>query len=447
MSLAASAKNLPDLYHSDCELKEAVCRSIEKQEGKRVLLLDGYDELSDAQLGEISFLQQLLRNPRLLCEATIMVTSCPFATKSLLFQFKRSLERHIEIVGFDEDDIETYLSSACEDKQPALLDDLHLYVSSRPFISSVMYNPLHCSIVTDLYDALLLNLMRRTLETDVEELCDLPPEKYTVLMELAALAARGVETKVYIFDDVPHDTLSLMHSVKSLYNIRARRPTSYTFLHLTLQEYLASLHWSRLPPKELGELVQRQDLFPIQQYLQGTYLKEDDKPTRMTHWPVLIFIAGLTKLAFLPPKQIMEWIGLPDDESDRVKLHPSLCQLLFETQSPALVASVFRGMEVEPVSIDLKSPLDWFVTGYCVSVSETNTLWTISFGMSRTHKDMLIQNNRHTPHSLLMLSSGLRFMAVEAQDARALHSLSISTGRMAPDSKSLETFTWWPGLK
>ena len=147
-------------------------------------------------------------------------------------------------------------------------------------------------------------------------------------------------------------------------------------------------------------------------------------------------------LAFLPPKQIMEWIGLPYDESDMgVKLRPSLCQLLFEAQSPALVASVFRGMKVEPVSIDLKSPLDWFVTGYCVSVSETNTLWTISFGMSRTHKDMLIQNNRHTPHSLLMLSSGLRFMAVEAQDARALHSLSISTGVMAPDSKSLKTFT------
>ena len=58
MSLPASAKNLPDLlYHYDCEPKEAVCRLIEKQEGKRVLLLfDGYDGLSDAQLGEISFL-------------------------------------------------------------------------------------------------------------------------------------------------------------------------------------------------------------------------------------------------------------------------------------------------------------------------------------------------------------------------------------------------------
>ena len=78
MSLPVSAKNLPDLlYHSDCELKEAVCRLIEKQEGKRVLLLfDGYDELSDVQLVEISFLQQLLCNPRLLHEATIMVTSC-----------------------------------------------------------------------------------------------------------------------------------------------------------------------------------------------------------------------------------------------------------------------------------------------------------------------------------------------------------------------------------
>ena len=90
MSLPASANNLPDLlYHSDCELKEAVCRLIEQQEGKRVLLLfDGYDELSNAQLGEISFLQQLLRNPCLLRGATIMVTSRLF-----------SLERHIEIVA------------------------------------------------------------------------------------------------------------------------------------------------------------------------------------------------------------------------------------------------------------------------------------------------------------------------------------------------------------
>lgn len=52
--------------------------------------------------------------------------------------------------AFEEKDTDTYLNSACQDK-PGLLEDLHLYVSSQPFILSVMYNPLHCGIVTELY--------------------------------------------------------------------------------------------------------------------------------------------------------------------------------------------------------------------------------------------------------------------------------------------------------
>ena len=63
------------------------------------------------------------------------------------------------------------------------------------------------------------------------------------------------------------DTLGLMHSVKHLHDRRARPSTSHSFTHLTLQEFLAARHWSQLPLQQLTEVLQRQNLFPIQQYM------------------------------------------------------------------------------------------------------------------------------------------------------------------------------------
>ena len=68
-----------------------------------------------------------------------MVSSRPFATETLPTQFKNSLDQHVEIVGFNEQDIETYLTSACQDN-PDMLRDLKYYISSQPFISSVHYS-------------------------------------------------------------------------------------------------------------------------------------------------------------------------------------------------------------------------------------------------------------------------------------------------------------------
>ena len=38
---------------------------------------------------------------------------------------------------------------------------------------------------------------------------------------------------------------------------------SYSFLHLTLQECLATLYWSQQSPQELVELINTPDLFPM----------------------------------------------------------------------------------------------------------------------------------------------------------------------------------------
>ena len=38
---------------------------------------------------------------------------------------------------------------------------------------------------------------------------------------------------------------------------------SYCFLHLTLQEYLAALHWSRMGSEDMVRLVSETSLFPL----------------------------------------------------------------------------------------------------------------------------------------------------------------------------------------
>ena len=267
----------------------------------------------------------LRRQCRALRNATVVVSSRPFATKTLPHQFKNSLDQHVEIVGFNEQDIETYLTSACVNN-PEMLRDLKSYIFTQAFISSVLYNPLHCTIVTELYlqywqrgekgfapstltqlyEALVLNLLRRHLCLDTTPLwSDLPSNVSHQLNELSELAARGIEQRKYIFDNVPSDTLGLMHSVKQLHDCRAKRSSSHCFTHLTLQEFLAGRYWSQLPPQQLTELLQRHDLFPIQQYLEGMHRKEDEESLRVTHWPVLLFLAGLTTI---PTELITPWI-------------------------------------------------------------------------------------------------------------------------------------------
>ena len=66
-------------------------------------------------------------------------------------------------------------------------------------------------------------------------------------------------------------------------------------------------------------------------------------------------------------------------DSNLIKANPSLCQLLFESQSPQLVSTVFSGRRVQPNYYEMTSPLDWFATGYCITHSDTTSSWNIQF--------------------------------------------------------------------
>ena len=386
-----TAQTINDLlYHPNPEIRHQVATELVEQNGKGMLLiLDGYDELTTKQRESGSVIQLLLSR-ELLCRATLMVTSRPLATRTLHPNFQQSIDQHIEVLGFTDKNIEEYINSACGDN-PELAEDFKEYLSCHPFSSSLMFNPLQCAMVSDLYcshwlcgdkgfapktltelytglvHTLLLRYLThhpvlRNRNWRLRDMSDLPEDVKQQLKAVTALAAKGIEKQQYVFDEeddnVPSETLCLMQREEGL-TAGIGRSLSHNFLHLTLQEYLAAVHYSQQcdSPEQLTQLLTRDDLFPLSSFLQ--YYGKKRKHT--IHWPVLLFLAGMTQLSGVPLDILKA--GLHDSSVDVSLLH-----LLYETQCPQLIQSTLV-TSGKYISVRGRSALDWFVIGYCIANS------------------------------------------------------------------------------
>ena len=393
MQKAHSVYNLL-VYPYDTTTRKSIAREVQKRKGEGLLLIfDGYDELSEDQRSELSVFQQILTN-RLLSKATVVVTSRPTATPSLPPLFIQDLDQHIAIAGFDKDSIHTYIRSACGDNRN-LSEDFHTYVSSRPFIFSVMYNPLHCTIVTELYirywqdgqkgfapntltelyTSLVLNLIRRNSAYNVWHMSDLPAHVNNSLMQLAELAARGLKEKKYLFSNAPQDTLGLIVPVRQIYDMRATQP-SYMFLHLTLQEYLSALYWSHQTQQKLrDDFLKKENISRYMDNCAGFAFQNDGKDNdecESVHWPHILFLAGLTKLSCPFSLEL-----IPKKEHLRASYIVSLCQLSFEAESLQILSTMLSSRKVEMNGFHVYDSLDMFLIGYCIANSDNTTIWAI----------------------------------------------------------------------
>ena len=392
------AQSVYDLlaYPDEPTIRESITREVQKRKGEGLLLIfDGYDELSEDQRSELSVFQQILTN-RLLSKATVVVTSRPMATPSLPPRFIQDLDQHIAIVGFDKDGIHTYIRSACGDNRN-LSEDFHTYVSSRPFIFSIMYNPLHCTIVTELYiqywqdgqkgfapntltelyTSLVLNLIRRNSAYNVWHMSDLPAHVNNSLMQLAELAASGIKEEKYIFSNVPHDTLGLMVPVRQIYDIRASQPACM-FLHLTLQEYLSALYWCQQTQQQImddflkeGNILRHMDKCASAGLHAFQNTGKDNDECESVHWPHILFLAGLTKLSHPFSLEL-----IPKKDNLRDYYTVSLCQLSFEAHSPQILSTRLSSRKVVQM-IRGDDALDAFLLGYCIANSDNTTIWHI----------------------------------------------------------------------
>ena len=133
-----AAKKISNLFrYHQCQIQEAAVKEIQNSEGKGILLLfEGYDELPEKLRTEDSVFLDVITG-RKLPEATVLITSRPWASEFLHRECKKHISQHVEILGFTKANILSYLEHAIPN-DPSLLDGLRKYMLCYPHISCLM---------------------------------------------------------------------------------------------------------------------------------------------------------------------------------------------------------------------------------------------------------------------------------------------------------------------
>ena len=399
-----AATNISDLFqYHDHQIQQAAVEEIQDTGGKGVFLLfEGYDELPEELRTESSIFLDVITGEEL-PEATVLITSRPWATGFLHRECKEQISQHIEILGFTKAKIESYLESTTAN-DPSLLTGLKKYISCYPHIGSLMYIPLYCAIVvevyrnsrkdqtlvpktmTELYSSLVCDLLLRHLldhpvhSKEKWRVCsfnELPQDVYQQLCELGRIAYEGIlHDQQVIFSDLPEDfeTLGLMQCVPELYADEGAA-VSYNFLHLTVQEYLAAFHLSRQPVEKQIEHFRE-----YKEVRQQFTCNHEQQPSETHFHMVLLFLCGVRRFNGYPSEVLTKLCVEVKESGDNLAsvMHEvtfDTLHWLFEAQDN-IVAELLGSSSIQLCRQLTVSHSDCFVLGYCVSHS--NCTWKIN---------------------------------------------------------------------
>ncbi len=274
---------LQPLYSNSGASLENVVSAIEKKNGQGVcFVFDGLDEYHP-QVKDKTVVFRLLHKSYLPL-AMVIVSSRPGALARLR---QEVVTQHIEVFGFTEEQIYEYIDKfpfgTCSDSSfgPAKLKE---YLKSHPNVLDMCYLPIHAAIICFVYQTkrghlphtqtqiytefarsmILRHLKRKDTEVQLYSLKELPDSVCDSFSKLCLLAfnmtLEGKQVmnarEVSICEDTsPHGDWSLglvtCNRTAQLYGIS----TSYMFLHLTLQEFLAAYHVVNTEGEEKREIM------------------------------------------------------------------------------------------------------------------------------------------------------------------------------------------------
>ena len=373
-----SARSVEDIVPAESSYQaEAVVAEFKACKGQDLLfVMDGWDELP-LHLHTNSVFHQLIAFPQKLNLhfSTVIITSRPIASGDL-YQYQ-TVSSRIEILGFTPTEVKNYFTEALKGDSMAV-QKLQDQLRDRPMIEASCYLPLNAVIISHLFLAydhslpttlhgvftslVLCCLIRHMtkqgerIQADISSLDDLPPHLQEPLNDISALAYHGVMENKATFSamdlkllKLPQElgTLGLLQGVESFKAFKSS--VTYNFLHLSIQELLASLYISRLPEHEEVEIFKK--LF--------------DQPRFAL---VFRFYAAFTKLETEGIRKIVGQIAKAKDTSQLLHLFGGL----YEAQNLSLCQFVGSQLGGE---LDFRSgyttytlsPVDCLTVGYVIS--------------------------------------------------------------------------------
>ena len=271
-----SAKTIEDLIPAESrDQAEMVMDEFRSCRGQDLLIvLDGWDELP-SDLHTKSIFQKLIAFPQTLNLhfSAVIVTSRPIASSDLY----RTISSRVEILGFTPSEVKEYFTEALGGESQAV-QKLQDQLRESPMVESSCYIPLNAAIVSHLFLAqnyclpttlhglftlLVVGCLKRHVAKQGREmqritsLDNLPSNIELLFKNMYTLAYHGVMDNRTTFSvenlesrGLPKisETLGLIQGVESFTSVDSS--PSFHFLHLSVQELLASFYISKLPGKE-----------------------------------------------------------------------------------------------------------------------------------------------------------------------------------------------------
>ena len=241
-----------------------------------VFLFDGFDELS-IELQTNNLISMIL-NRKLLPNCSLIVTSRPHATAYL----REQATVRVNILGFTEIERNHFIQQALKD-QPQSIKELTQYLEHHFIISSLCVVPFNMAVLlflynqgvsfpknsTELYNHFIcLTICRHLakhgyiLDNTITCLTNLPDPCNEMIQYLSKLSLEALNSNklVFTFDEINAacpgiatipgaiNGFGLLQAVQH-FGLTGKTMT-FSFLHFTIQEFLAAYHITNLSPSE-----------------------------------------------------------------------------------------------------------------------------------------------------------------------------------------------------
>ena len=360
--------------------KQQAIQDIIDNSGEGVMIiLDGYDELPDEVLNNGDIIDQIIQSLPL---ATVIVTSRPSVKRRLTQTI--NFTHHIEVLGFTEDSRTEYISKFFKGDK-ILNEKFHQYIQRFPKFKEFLYVPINLVIIldvfqhslvdsstfclpetmTELYDTLVRMLIYRHLkdtnDVNFQHLKELPQPALSTFHNLCKLAYDGICNKqqLVFYHQESFETLGLMQKESQMLPNEGGDVFVYSFLHLTIQEFLAAYHVHE-NRKEVHRLFSRCNYVP--------------------KFAIMMrFLAGLTKL-----------------ESAHFPIYDKLynCNIFhqfFEAKNDKLTSKLLSkkcSLKIARL-LPIPTPLDMYMIGRCIALGQC--CWKLGFtlrGIDNEHLEM-----------------------------------------------------------
>ena len=389
---------------------------------RSLIILEGLDELSFNCQQNDPFFIQLIKECVIFKEATIIITSRPYACKEIV------VGRRIEIVGFGNKEIGEFVRKRFSNDEHSFTEFLQ-HLNEFPHLYSLCYVPINLEMImnifncsqnrlpstlTELYQQfIVMNLQRQVLKCkeknpefsakvspatngDGKILCELligiPVDTIKAVLSLCKLSYYGffewyscdswrkfpkvVFTESDLIQcgiDVTNQLHYESHGFLKAVHTYPTSTSTYNFTHLTIQEFFAAIHISILSQEERLHLLSEHFCdYPI----------------------VFVFLCGLTGLVctemfqFVCSKLLSEDVDFWPPNSDIV----TAVRCIYESKQTSLNQSI----PITPFILNLSSntllPYDCLCISYLLSCFPITQLLTWNCSIGDKGAEMLIKH-------------------------------------------------------